>query len=66
MRWEVKEIRTKKSISAETLAKELGVSASMVRKCEKGVRTPSVSLAGRWAKLLRIPEKNIWKYFFSK
>lgn len=65
MRQEVKELRTKKSISAETLANALGVSASMVRKCEAGIRTPSVSLAERWAKFLHISDKNIWKYFFK-
>ena len=65
MRQEVKNLRMKKAISAEALAKELGVSASMVRKCEAGIRTPSISLAERWAKFLHISDSNIWKYFFK-
>ena len=61
----IKEIRKFHSITAEKLAKRLGVSVSMVHKVESGNRRASVTLAMKWAKALKIPEKEILDYFFK-
>ena len=47
------------------LAKNLKVSESTVRKVEIGERNPSVPLAYRWAKKLRIPKKDFFSIFFN-
>lgn len=59
------EIRVKKGLSISDLARSLGISESMVRKVETGLRRPSALLAKRWADQLKISDNNIFKYFFD-
>ena len=47
------------------LAKNLKVSESTIRKVEIGERNPSVLLAYRWAKKLRIQKKDFFSIFFN-
>jgi Predicted transcriptional regulators len=51
------------NIEREALAKVLEVSVSMIEKVEKGTRHPSIKLAKRWAKYLKIDD--IWGVFFA-
>ena len=54
----VKEIRLKKDMSQNDLAKKLRVSASYVSKIERGIQNPSLRGIEKIAKALRV---NIWE-----
>ena len=65
MRQEIRDLRKKKHISVQKLACDLQISESTVWKVEAGRRTPSPSIAKRWAVYLGVPESKIFKYFFE-
>ena len=48
----MKESRQKKGMSRKELAAAVGCSESMITKVELGVKTPSMSLAGKISKVL--------------
>ena len=66
MRNKIRLIRLQKNVSISEIATKLRISESMVRKVETGLRTPSVTLAKRWADYLKIPEEEIFRHFFAQ
>lgn len=65
MRKKIRSIRIQKNISISILANKLKISESMIRKVESGLRTPSATLAKKWANYLEVPDEKIFKYFFN-
>ena len=65
MRNTLMEKRVLAGLARMELAKHLRVSESTIRKVEIGERNPSVPLAYRWAKKLRIPKKDFFSIFFN-
>jgi putative transcriptional regulator len=57
----VNEMRTKKSVTQETLADALGVTRQTIIAIEKGNYTPSVMLALKIAKFFKRPVEDIFK-----
>ena len=50
----LKELRLERNLNRETLAKEIGVSASIIRYWEDGVKTPKIDAVIALAKFFHI------------
>lgn len=62
----VLQLRTKKNLTQEDLARALGVSRQTVIAIEKGNYTPSVSLALMIASFFKTNVENIFKIIYEK
>lgn len=58
----IREIREKKNLSQEKLAKLSGVSSSHIGYIENGDREPTISVLCKIAKALNVDIKDLFKY----
>lgn len=58
-------MRTKKGLTQEELAQEIGATRQTVISIEKGNYTPSVMLALKIAKVFKVPVQDIFKISYE-